>query len=232
MKKLLLLFLFILVLPNAWALKGVGLQWYTEYVQIAEGDTGCVEYGVYNPWDENITIGLRASGEIEQFAILPESKFAPAETFHENAIKTKICFDIPRVYDKNCKLGPFMCEHDCSDKKTYEGEISAVERASKGKRSGTGSSTVASVAATLKIGVLCEERSITWLIIPAVIIIIVAGLLVLRWPTRSRKIAKYKSLLGDLEILRSEIAADLRNIEKRNKYEKLWKKLNNMRKKL
>lgn len=227
-----LILLFLLILPNAWALKGIGLQWYTEYAQIEEGKTGCVEYGVYNPWDENITIGLRASGEIEQFAKIPEPKFVPAETFHESAIRTQICFKMPRVYDKNCKLGSFICEHDCSEKITYDGEISAIERAPKGSRGGTGSAAVASVAADLKIKAMCKERDLRWLITFAIVIITIIGLILFRWPTKSRKRDIYKSLYGDLQILRAELERDINNLEKRKKYEKLWKKLNNLRKKL
>lgn len=234
MKKIILLFFaFLIILPNAAALKGAGLQWYTESVQITEGTTQCVKYGVYNPWDEDITIGLQTSGEIAQFAKLPRPQFVPAGTMSSSAKRVEICFKIPKIYHKNCKLGSFMCEHDCSQKVTYSGEISATESAPASKAGGTGSATAASVASNLKIEVLCAEKSSAWMIVPAAVgLAILILLAALKWPTAQRKREKYISLFNDLEILRAELEGNPHHSEKRKRYKNLWSRLNKLKEKL
>lgn len=234
MKKIILIvFAVLIMLPNAASLKGAGLQWYTESVQITEGTTQCVKYGIYNPWDEDITIGLVAGGEIAEFAKLPKPQFVPAGTKSSSANPIEICFKIPKVYHKNCRAGSFMCEHDCSEKIIYSGEISATESSPANKAGGTGSATAASVASNLKIEVLCAEKSSAWTLIPAAIgLAILVLLAALKWPTAQRKKEKYISLFNDLEILRAELEGNPHHFEKRKKYESLWSKLNKLKKKL
>lgn len=232
-KTLLIICIAILMLSNAAALKGAGLQWYRESVQITEGTTQCVNYGVYNPWDEDITIGLMVSGEIAQFAKTPKPLFVPAGTMSGSAKPIEICFKIPRVYDKNCKLGSFMCERNCSQKIVYSGEVSATEVASGSRAGGTGSATASSVASSLNIDVLCREEDYTgMLIFAAVGLAVLVILAALKWPIAQRKREKYMSLFNELEVLRAELEADPHHSEKRKKYESLWSKLNKLKKKL
>lgn len=234
MKKIILIaFAFLIILPSVSALKGAGLQWYTESVKIAEGTTQCVKYGIYNPWDEDITIGLQASGEIAQFAKTPQPQFVPAGTMNSNSKPIEICFKIPKIYYKNCKLGSFMCEHDCSEKVTYKGEVSATEAAPSNKAGGTGSATASSVASNLNIEILCKKDSYTGMLVLSIVGLAVLVLLAaLKWPTAQRKREKYISLFNELEILRAELEGNPHHSEKRKKYECLWDKLNKLKKKL
>jgi hypothetical protein len=155
MKKLALVALILLLIPTAFATKGVGISWTQESAIFPEGKESCLTYGVYNPFDENVEITLTTEG-LEDLNPSSETKFVKAGTSHSNAEKINICFDIPR---------------GCGD--TLEGEIVARESPSS-IRGVTGSATVAMASVPLTIKISCDSPQIN----PIYIILIVAAIMI------------------------------------------------------
>lgn len=162
MKKTILLALLIIciITPTVAARKGVGIVWNTETELVMEGTTHCVEYGIYNPWEEDVTAQLSVSGGLTSIIKGQDSeqKFITAQTFHEDAVPIQLCFDIAKVYTEDCSLGPFLCEQKCeAEQVEYEGLIEAKEKES-GSTSGTGSLTALGVSVPLKLKVRCDAH--------------------------------------------------------------------------
>ncbi len=146
-KILLLLSLIILLSPQAFALKGVGIVYGTVITNVVEGKSACFDYGVYNPWDEDVKVELTVSGELADLNPFSESVEVPGETYHNQAKQVQICFDIPRMYSLDCPETPT----------SLHGKIIATEWYPAGFE-GTGSSTSVSAAAPLELIVQCDSE--------------------------------------------------------------------------
>jgi len=164
----------ILVLPSAAsAMKGVGIVWDTEVEIVDSGATRCVQYGVYNPWSEDVTAELTVSDELKSVITNAESeaKAIPANTMHQNAIPIEFCFRAPKVYPENCMLGNQFCEQTCDmPEVTYSGKIIAIEKSS--GSSGTGSATAVQTAVPLVLKVRCAAHGVDWTLAYVVIIVL------------------------------------------------------------
>jgi len=137
----------LLLVPPAMATKGVGIRYGVENAFAEENKVTCVNYGVYNPWDEDVNIILTAGGELAQFALASESVFVPANTVSSEAIRTDICFDIPKVYERGCIEG----------QKVYSGEVVAKEAAQLSNVQGSGSATSVVASAPLSLNIMCID---------------------------------------------------------------------------
>ena len=196
MKPLKFLFISILILlliPTAFSLRGVGLQYGTTAEIVPEDSKYCINYGVYNPWDEDVYIKLSTTGELSNFSSSSESKFVPAGTFHDKSIPVQICFDIENVYSRDCVLF-LACEKKCPEERVeFNGIILAAEDKMEEGVRGTGSSTSVSASAPLKLIVSCEEEDMNYIplvaLLSAVIVIIVAAIrikLIMKKPRKKR----------------------------------------------
>ncbi|MBD3262798.1 hypothetical protein GF374_00270 [Candidatus Woesearchaeota archaeon] len=153
---------FMITIPQAVsARKGVGIVWGTETVIVSENSVHCVEYGLYNPWDEDVLASLTVDGDLKQVVENEESetKLIKANTLHDDAIPVELCFKIKEVYEKDCAVGEFLlCEQDCDcEQVSYSGEISVIEEGNKITGGFAGSKTALGVTVPLKLKVKCEE---------------------------------------------------------------------------
>ena len=176
----------ILLAPAVFALKGAGIKWAASSEIIEEGSTKCISYGIYNPWDEDISISLGAVGEIAQFADILELKprFVKAKTSNENAVWQEMCFTPKKV--TGCSTGQII---------SFKGEVVAKPTIEQ-QAAGSGSITATSAAAPLEISVKCGAKAISinlivWGIIVAIILIIVLIILLIK-----KKKEKSKKILN------------------------------------
>lgn len=161
------------------AKKGVGIVWDTETEIVAEDSVHCVQYGIYNPWDEDVNAILDVSDELKDVIanIDTEPKFISAETYHEEAIPVEFCFKVANIYEDDCLLGNVMCKQVCEQEETtYSGKILVKEEPQESSQE-TGSSTSFGVSVPLNLKVKCTETGRDWtfaylLIIVAVLILI------------------------------------------------------------
>lgn len=210
MKKILIavLLVTILLLPAVSARKGVGIMWSTQAELVDEGDSHCVQYGVYNPWDEDVNAKLEPSDDFSEILEKTESEatFIAAQTMHENAISLELCFSVPKVYEEECVLGNWLCEQKCEEpEKAYEGDIIVAEE--KDDSSGV-SATALGVSVPLRLIVKCNAHPVDWVPVYILIIIIIILLIALiiflnyRRPAELRKQDKVKRLQEQIKKLK------------------------------
>jgi LPXTG-motif cell wall-anchored protein len=180
MKLAAIVLLCLLVVPQgALAAKGVGIVWSTQTEAVTENSRHCITYGVYNPWDEDVTALLSVSSALSPVVVGEESipTFLPAETMHDDAKEIELCFYVPKVYTDDCLVGNFLfCEQTCSEPEVrYDGEVIVMEAPS-GSGGAMGSSTAMGVSAPLTLRVLCNEypRDYT-IVIVGVVVVVAAG---------------------------------------------------------
>jgi hypothetical protein len=186
MKLAAILLLCLLVVPQgALAAKGVGIVWSTQTEAVSENARHCIKYGVYNPWDEDVTAMLTVSDSLKPVVVGEESipTFLPAETMHDDAKEIDLCFYVPKVYTDDCLVGNFLfCEQTCSEPEVrYDGEVIVMEAPS-GSGGAMGSSTSMGVSAPLTLRVVCNEypRDYTPLVVCVVVVVAAGGYYYLR----------------------------------------------------
>ncbi len=170
------------------AKKGVGIKWLTEKEMVTENAEHCIEYGTYNPWDEDVYVYLSVSGDLKEVITSEHSEpvFVPAETSSSDALPVKICFTVSKVYQDDCWLGPFLCEQTCQqDEVSYEGQVVAME--APGGNVGTGSATALGVSVPLRLRVRCNPFDRDWTLLYVIVIIVVLILIGLFYRKKKRK---------------------------------------------
>lgn len=177
--------------------KGVGLMWNTESVLIEEGNDGCIIYGIYNPWDLDVTAQLDISDSLREifkdYKSVP--KFIPAKTYSNSSEEVEICFYVPEVYPKDCLIGGFVCEKSCDyDMKTFEGSVMVNEVRDESYGGITGSAVSLGVSSPLRVRVKCVESSRDWTLVYVFVfvisVIMVISLVYLRNNSKNKKRAK------------------------------------------
>ena len=159
---LLLLLCVVLAFPVA-ARKGVGIVWNTETEIVKEGTNYCIEYGIYNPWDEDVNALLSVSEEFKPIVNNEESepRLVEGGTKHDRAVPINLCFDIDNVYQQDCLFGDFFCQQKCDVQPvTHEGKIVVMEETT--GSAGMGSSTTLGVSVPLKLKVQCNAHPRDW----------------------------------------------------------------------
>ena len=159
-------------MPFAIAMKGAGIKWGVASLYMEEGQRECIDYGIYNPWDEDVSIALKIGGEGVQFADKTElePKLVRAGTSSQDAIFQPLCFSAKRV--SGCSVGEI---------RNFKGEVIAVPIISQ-EASGSGSTTATSASAPLEIAVKCTgavSLSSTTIIFIGVLIIIIILVIIL-----------------------------------------------------
>lgn len=192
-KRCLLAIIFLIALlfiPTVMARKGVGIVWNTETELVDAGSTHCVEYGVYNPWDESVNVELTVSDELKDVVLSQESevKLVQADTTHDKAVPVEFCFKVADVYEKDCLLGAALCEQRCDQEQVvFEGTIQASEKSERSPES-SGSSTALGVSVPLKLKVRCTPYPRDWTALYILIIVLaLIGLIIIVNRKRKRK---------------------------------------------
>jgi hypothetical protein len=179
---LILLFTLSLASTTVSARKGVGIVWDTETEIVIENTEHCVQYGIYNPWEEDVTAALSVSADLQKIITKQESqaKLVQAATDHDVAVPIEFCFTVDNVYEEDCLVGKFICEQTCqAEQVVYEGKIVAMEASTGTSAEGAGSATTLGVSVPLKLKVKCSEHPREWTLVYVVVIIIVVILMLL-----------------------------------------------------
>jgi len=176
MKSKIILFslLLILLIPSGFALKGVGIKWTSESAYVDEKSPVCLDYGIYNPWDEDINAQLGVSKELQEVIRVKETEtvFVKANTPNTNAVPVKLCFDIPKVYKDNCLVAGVICEQTCSlGEVNYKGEVIATGSGTE-VSAGSGSTATVSASVPLEIRIKCNQHERSYIVVYIAVLII------------------------------------------------------------
>jgi hypothetical protein len=182
-----LLFSLLLFVPIAYAEKGVGIMWSTQSEMVKEGQSNCVNYQVYNPFSEDATIYMTATGDLQALVVDSQPVLVPAGTTHDKGIPVSLCFNIPKVYTQSCTAG-IVCEQSCTGQEVnYTGEVIAAEKSqvTTGAEA-AGSSTKAVASAPLVLKVTCEPKQKNWMPILVIAIVLILAFAFLKTKKRKR----------------------------------------------
>jgi len=213
MRKLFLLLVLLLLVQPVLGYRGVGITYGTDYMYVEEDSINCLNYGVYNPWDEDVNIEVVAEDDLADMVMSIDPVFVSAGTKHDEATEVDVCFRVPELFEKDCLLGPILCKPICPvEDPVLSGNV-VVREAEIAGISGTGSRATISASAPLRLIGKCEDVGRNWtpllLIIIAVIAAIAGGAYALRQrqkPASREKLAKeYSSLREKMERLQKQM---------------------------
>jgi hypothetical protein len=179
------LLLIVVFVSDVYARKGIGVKWSTESASVDENSRFCIEYGLYNPWDEGINIVLGVSDEFKDVVtnIETEPVYVEPNTTQEKAVPVNVCFEVGDVYKDDCLIFGMMCKQECGENVMYEGNILATEYKEQGETEAMGSSTSLSFSVPLKLSVNCNERGRDWTLaylVGIIVVLILIGVIVYR----------------------------------------------------
>ena len=175
---------------------GVGLKTSQESALVPEKTKTCLTYSVYNPFDTDSYMQIKLSEELDDVILSSEAetKFVPAKTYDKDALPIEFCFKTPRVYERDCLVGDFICEQTCTESmKTYEGEVEVIELSEESAKIGGGaggSATQMSLSSPLRIRVQCTPSDRNYGLVYGLIALI-AGILL--WINLAQKKKSKKS---------------------------------------
>ena len=140
-----------------------GIIWNSESDFIAQGETKCYPYGLYNPGSLDITMALYVSGDIAKIADQSKSdiKLIVANTTNDKAVFQSLCFTAPNgIYKEQCILPGIGCKQECgTDTIGYLGKVSAIRETVSQSDSNRGSAVTLSESAPMELIVRCEPHS-------------------------------------------------------------------------
>ena len=169
---------FLLFSQGVSARSGVGLYWEEDSLLVEEQTTNCIEYKVYNPWEDSVNVRLSPSEELEGVTkSVGDSTFIVGDTTHEDAIPVEVCFEVGDVYENDCLFLGTMCKQTCGDSIVkYEGKILASEVSTEESQAGTGSAAAIAVGAPMGISVQCSPSGRDYTFVYVVVIVVVLAL--------------------------------------------------------
>lgn len=184
---------------------GVGIKWEQESLIVAEGQKTCMTYSVYNPWPEETYVTIELSEDLKSILTNQEaeSKLVPSNTPSSSSIPIKFCFEIPRVYERDCWISGYICKQECKEQPIeYTGEVLVKSLPSPNVVGGSGGSTTQmSVSAPLKLRISCNAYSrdytLVYVALAAITLIIVILLLIKKY--RKPKIERDREKLRKLQ---------------------------------
>lgn len=196
MNKRILVFVLVLLLflNISYARKGVGIVVNSQSEVVEENREVCINYGIYNPWDEDVRAALETEGEINQILsnYKSEERLIPAGTLHNNALTVKLCFGVLDVYKDDCLVGNLLCEQKCEQPQViYSGDVAVIEKSAQGQDS-TGSQTSLGVSAPLTIKVNCQKSPRNYTPLYFALFIIVLIIFVIWLLSKNKKKPKVK----------------------------------------
>jgi len=193
---------------------GVGIKWDQESFLVNEGARVCLTYGVYNPWPDASNVQIVLPDNLKTLLISQEAetKLIPANTPSSAAIPVEFCFKVPQIYAKNCLIGGFLCSQECKEEqKVYEGQVSVVSVPGSEDIIGSGgSATQASVAAPLRLKIVCNPHSTDFSLLYMVLgVVAVIGIVIIlfrkyRKPEAERKKEKLDKLKEEMKELKGK----------------------------
>lgn len=142
----------------------VGIVWSTEREIVSELSPYCVEYGVYNPSDADALVQLSVSDSLKPVVqgAASRTEIVTAGTKHDQAVKVRLCFQVPKVYEADCLAGGFLCEQACTQSEvSYTGEVMALELKDE-QGGGIGSQTTVGASVPLTLRVRCNPYGRDW----------------------------------------------------------------------
>ncbi len=174
---LVFVFIFALILSsNVEARKGVGIIWDTETAIVNEDSVHCVDYGLYNPWNEDVNAMLGVSDELRNVITETDTEpvFIEAETYHEDNIPTQLCFKVANVYEEDCLLFGTLCAQKCDNMEEvkYSGRVTVNEKPKESTQGTTGSATSLGISVPLDLRIQCSESPRNWTFIYYIIIVL------------------------------------------------------------
>ena len=222
------LVVFVMLAGPAMAIKGIGIKYGVEYAKFPPGE-GCLEYKVYNPWDEDVMVELSSGGDLEDLFSSTGTVKVPAGTASSEALPIQICFNLP-----------YLKKAECEGKK-YNGEVVAQE-ATVVVGKGAGSSTAVVAAAPLTIEMICDDvlsgapvlsmgnSNISFMrilsvlgVLASLIVLGFAGSMYRKSPSRKRK--KYMDMYHEATQLQQDLTMDPFNQSKRYRFNELSGKM-------
>jgi hypothetical protein len=189
---------------------GVGLSWYDESIIIKdEFKEGCLSYGIYNPFDVDVTATIVAHGDIKDLFTRkePETVFVPAGTGPKETKRITICFKSKIFRFPYCKNETWT---NCFDSSQWvvqfpfyptkiKGGILASYTRGDQPISGTGSQVRMSIQAPLEL--IIGDMGTFYIFITFVILILLA---ISAYIFRKKLKMLYLKLLGKTEDQRRE----------------------------
>ena len=142
MKRITILIIALMLINPAFAASGVGIKYAFEHADVIQNDITCIEYGVYNPFDEDITATVLAEGDFAEYQFRPKEIDLPANTGSADSKDIDLCFKIPKIID-NC---------DSPVKLSGNAVATSVD---KSEFKGSGSRATLAVSAPLDLSVIC-----------------------------------------------------------------------------
>ncbi len=201
-----------IVLFSSLVSAGLGIKYSEQSVMVKEGETACLTYGVYNPWDDQTYATIGLSDNLKEILTVQdvESKVLPAQTSSDEAIPIKFCFKVPRVYSRDCSVGSFICEQTCEEPQVeYSGEVVVSSIPAPTQITGAGgSATKYAVGAPLTVRVSCtphgRDYTLVYVLLALISALVIAGVLFKKYrkPKSVRdkeKIAKLKAEIAKEE---------------------------------
>lgn len=182
---LVLIFIFCLILPTtAFARKGVGIVWDTETEIVNENSKHCIQYGIYNPWEEDVKAILGVSSDLKDIIVKEESeaKLIKAGTTNDKSVPVEFCFQIAEIYSKDCLIGNMICKKTCEEPQViYSGNVVAMEEPSETAKRATGSSTSLGISVPLRLKVKCNpyprDFTLAYILVIAIVLIMILWIL-------------------------------------------------------
>lgn len=196
---------FALILAMQIVSAGVGIKWDKETILTNEGKKECISYSVYNPWPESTYVTIELSDELKTILEFQESetKLIPADTSSNEAIPVEFCFQIPKVYQRDCWVSDYICKQECKEQqKEYSGEVIVKSVPPETTISGTGGSTTTmSVSAPLTVKIACiaigRDFTLVYSALAIIAAIIIAVILIRKY--RKPKLERDKEKLRKLQ---------------------------------
>ena len=229
-----------MLINPAFAASGVGIKYAFESADAIQKDITCLKYGVYNPFDNDVTATVLADGDFAEYQFRPKEVDLPANTGSADAKNIELCFKIPKIVD-NC---------DSPVKLSGSAVATTVD---KSDFLSSGSRAKLAVSAPLDLSVICgtpigmsflnsiEPNILLGVAIGGGVIFLIVLVVFLFKRKRKKDIQpelesnpkdEYMNKYSDLMVLHKKISADIASQEEVEKYKSLRSELEDLRNKL
>ena len=229
-----------MLINPAFAASGVGIKYAFESADAIQKDITCLKYGVYNPFDNDVTATVLADGDFAEYQFRPKEVDLPANTGSADAKNIELCFKIPKIVD-NC---------DSPVKLSGSAVATTVD---KSDFLSSGSRAKLAVSAPLDLSVICGTpigMSLINSIEPNIllgaavggglILLIVLIIFIIKRKTKSEPVPttklsprnEYMNKYSDLMVLHKKISANIATSEEVEQYRSLRSELEDIRNKL
>ena len=229
-----------MLINPAFAASGVGIKYAFEHADAIQNDITCIEYGVYNPFDDDITATILAEGDFAEYQFRPKEVDLPANTGSAASKDIDLCFKIPKIID-NC------------DSPVKLSGMAVATSVDKSELESSGSKATIAVTAPLELSVICgtpigmsflnsiEPNILLGVAIGGGVIFLIVLVVFLFKRKRKKDIQpelksnpkdEYMNKYSDLMILHKKISSNIASPEEVEQYKSLRSELEDLRNKL